>query len=110
VLARIVIGFVLLVAGAAKLRDRPADVPVVLPWVELVLGALLVVQVGGRWTATAALLLLTVFLVVVWRRVRRGDDTPCACFGQVSRAPVSYRTVARNAVLVVVALAGVVAR
>ena len=119
--ARVAVGLVLLVAGASKLRDpgwppsarrfgaHAWTVPV-LPWVELVLGGLLVARVGGRWTAAAAAGLLAVFLVVVWRRVAAGDETPCACFGRASTAPMTVRTVARNAVLVGLAVVGALSR
>jgi hypothetical protein len=44
---------------------------------------------------------------VVARHVARGDDVPCACFGALSVAPVSRRTIARNLVLVALAAVGV---
>lgn len=107
--ARIAIGVVLLVAGAAKVADRSSPVPhvpPVLPWVELLLGALLVAGVGGRVAAVPAAALFAVFTVVMWRRLRAGDPAPCGCFGELSRRPVSYGTVVRNVVLFALALMG----
>jgi hypothetical protein len=109
---------VLLLAGALKARDRswpaaarrfglPRVAAVGLPWVEVVLGALLVAQFGARTTALAALVLLVAFTAAVARRVARHDDVPCACFGALSAAPVSGRTLARNVVLVALAVVGV---
>lgn len=105
--ARIVVGVVLLLAGTAKLADRSHRTgPRAVPWIELLLGALLVVGVGGRWTALPAAALLAGFTMVVWRRLRAGDTAPCGCFGELSRRPVSAATVLRNVVLLALAVAG----
>jgi uncharacterized membrane protein YphA (DoxX/SURF4 family) len=117
VAARVVVGLVLLLAGALKARDRrwlataarfglPRPGAVVLPWVEVVVGALLVAQVGGRLMAWVAVGLLVPFTVALIVRVVRRDDVPCACFGALSNARVSGRTVARNVVLVALAVVG----
>jgi hypothetical protein len=109
---------VLLAAGALKARDRswpesarrfglPGPAAIALPWFEVVIGALLVAQFGGRGTALAALALLVAFTAVVARRVARHDAAPCACFGALSTAPMTTRTVARNLVLVALAAVGV---
>jgi hypothetical protein len=117
VVARALVGLVLLAAGALKARDRtwpdtalrfglPRPAGIGLPYLEVVLGALLVAQLGGRVTALAALVLLVAFTAVVARRLARHDDAPCACFGALSTTPVSSRTVARNLVLVGLAAVG----
>lgn len=118
--ARVAVGVVLLLAGAFKLRrptwrdtattfGAPAwTVPLVL-WVELVLGALLAAQVGGRWPALPAAVLLALFWWTVRTRVRAGDATPCGCFGQATAQPVGPRTVRRNAALTALAALGFVA-
>jgi uncharacterized membrane protein YphA (DoxX/SURF4 family) len=102
-IARVAVGVVLLVAGTAKLADR-SHPRVALA--EVVLGALLVTGIAGRWTSVVAAALLAAFTVVVWRRVRRGDPEPCGCFGELSRQPVSMRTVGRNVGLLALALLG----
>jgi uncharacterized membrane protein YphA (DoxX/SURF4 family) len=117
VAARVVVGVILLVAGASKARDRtwpaaaarfglPRAAAVALPWLELVLGGLLVAQVGGRWTSLVAMVLLAAFTVVVAIHVVRHDDVPCACFGSRSAAPVSGRTIVRNLAFVALAAVG----
>jgi uncharacterized membrane protein YphA (DoxX/SURF4 family) len=119
--ARLAVGVVLLIAGAAKVRDphwpavakrfgAPAWAVPALPWVELGLGAALVVQLGGRWPAVAAALLLAAFTVVVVRRVAVGDTVPCACFGVRADRPVGWATVARNGLLLVLAVVGALYR
>ncbi|MEY2567031.1 MAG: hypothetical protein QOE35_1560 [Actinomycetota bacterium] len=117
VAARVVVGLVLLLAGALKTRDEtwpasaagfglPRPAARVLPWLEVALGALLVAQAGGRWTSMAATALLAGFTAAIAAHVARHDDVPCACFGALSSAPVSGRTIVRNAVLVALAAVG----
>lgn len=113
--ARIAVGVVLLVAGVAKLCQpawpatatafgAPAWLVPVLPWVEILLGALLVSGVGLPWTALVAAGLIAAFAIAVGLRVRRGDAVPCGCFGETSPQPVGRDTVIRNALLVIMAL------
>jgi uncharacterized membrane protein YphA (DoxX/SURF4 family) len=117
VVARALVGLVLLAAGALKARDGswpesarrfglPRPAAVALPWLEVAIGALLVAQYGGRVTALAALLLLTAFTAAVALRISRNDDVPCACFGALSTARVTGRTLARNVVLIALAAVG----
>ncbi|HVE47844.1 MAG TPA: MauE/DoxX family redox-associated membrane protein [Acidimicrobiales bacterium] len=113
--ARIAVGVVLLVAGVAKLCQpawpataaafgAPAGLASVLPWGEVVLGALLVAGIGLPWTTLVAAALLAAFAVVVATRVRRGHSVPCGCFGETSPQPVGRDTVVRNVLLVILAL------
>ena len=75
-----------------------------LPWLELLLGALLMV---GRWTRTAAsaisLLLAGFFTLLVWAFARRMDIS-CGCFGPTGD-PISWRTLLRDGALLAVSLA-----
>lgn len=109
-----------MLAGAFKLREQtwrdtattfgaPVWAVPLVPWVELVLGALLAAQVGGRWPALPAAVLPALFWWTVRSRVRRGDASPCGCFGQASVHPVGPRTVRRNAALTILAALGFVA-
>ena len=115
-IAAVVLGAVFVVAGAAKVARRgrwltdaaslgtPRLVAVVVPWVEIALGALLVARVGLPWTAVAVLLMLAAFTGLLL--VRLDDDVrrPCACFGAWSARPVSWWSVGRNVALGVLAL------
>jgi len=113
--ARIAVGVVLLFAGGAKLGQpawpataaafgAPPWLTPVLPWGELILGALLVSGIGLPWTALTAAALLAGFAVAVGLRVRRGDAVPCGCFGETSPQPVGRDTVLRNVLLVALAV------
>lgn len=115
----VLLGAAFVVAGASKLaageawppQARDLGAPVwsvrVVPWVELALGAVLVVQVARRLAAIAALGLLVAFTALIVARLREGRRPPCACFGAWSAKPLGAGHVARNAVLGV--LAGVAA-
>jgi uncharacterized membrane protein YphA (DoxX/SURF4 family) len=116
VVAGVVLGAVLLVSGAAKLAAGPrwtaqatalgspaVAVPVV-PWLELGLGALLVTGVWRTEVALAAALMLGAFTVLLVVRLAQGRRPPCACFGAWSTRPVGPGSVARNVVLIALAL------
>ncbi len=114
--ARVAVGVVLLVAGAAKLGQAtwsasaaafgtPARLVPAVPWLELALGAALMAGVAMPWPAWAALVLLGTFTVAVARHVRRGDRPPCGCFGEAVPTPVGPATLARNLVLCLLAVA-----
>lgn len=115
-LAAIVLGTVFVVAGASKVaagtgwvaqaRQLGAPIPVatVLPGVEIVLGALLVVGLGAPVPAVAAIVLLVGFSVVIARQLVDGRHPPCACFGAWSHRPLGEGHLVRNAALIVVAL------
>lgn len=118
-LAAAALGLVFLAAAATKLGDlrawpaqaaalgAPARVVPMVPWWELVLGALLVVGAARPWPAVLAGLTLVVFTVLIVRVLRRGQHPPCACFGSVRPRPLGWRHVARNGVLVVLAVVAV---
>lgn len=114
-LAALVLGVVLLVSAVAKLarpggaRESAAGlrVPVwsavAVPWVELVLGSLLVAALLLPWSAVAAGLLVLAFTAVLVRVLARGEHPRCRCFGSLTAGRVTWWSVGRNAVLLVLA-------
>ncbi|GAB3259686.1 hypothetical protein GCM10027425_22270 [Alteromonas gracilis] len=109
---------VLLVAGVAKLMPGATPSgegllpealgrPVlrVLPWVELVLGAGLLVgaDLPFRVTAWAALALTLGFAGLVAVALVRGRRPACHCFGATDAEPISSATLVRNLLLVALA-------
>jgi len=126
VITRLCLAAVFIIAGVAKLADRPGtrqalanfDVsarlidPLVLllPLAELAVAMALVFPTTARWGAAGSLLLLTLFVVGLTRVLRRGEAPDCHCFGQLHSKPASWTTVVRNLVLalpaVYVALTG----
>lgn len=115
VVAAVLLGLVFLAAGVTKIaapqqwRRQSADlgvpqpVTVVLPSIEVTIGALLVAQIARRAVAIAALLLLVAFTALLIRRLSQGRRPPCACFGSWSSKPIGWIDVARNAVFVALA-------
>ena len=114
-IASIVLGLVFLVAGGSKIAAGP-DWPVqavglgaprgvipFVPWVEIVVGAALVVQVARRPAALVALAILLVFTTLLASRLSEGKRPPCACFGAWSAKPLGPGHLARNAALIAVA-------
>jgi uncharacterized membrane protein YphA (DoxX/SURF4 family)/peroxiredoxin len=124
VIARLCLAAVFVVAGVAKLADRPGtrqaladfDVPrrlaepLLLPAAELAAATALLFPMTARWGAAGSLVLLALFVVGLTRVLRRGEAPDCHCFGQLHSKPASWVTVARNLVLALpaayVALAG----
>lgn len=106
--ASILLGVVFSVSGATKIaagpawpeqaRDLGAPTPVVavLPWFEIALGAVLVVQVARRAAAIVALVVLVAFTALIVRQLAQGRHPPCACFGTWSAKPLGAGHVARN--------------
>jgi uncharacterized membrane protein YphA (DoxX/SURF4 family) len=96
--ARLVLGGVLLVAGAIKVADPVASEQAVaayellphaletpvgwgLPFVEVALGLLLLVGYGTRIAAAAAGILMVLFIAAVGSAWARGLSIDCGCFG-----------------------------
>ncbi len=116
VVAAVVVGMVFLLAAITKLaradswRTQSADLRVpwpvaaVVPYVEAVVGALLVVQVMRHAAAWAALALLVAMTAVLAGRLAQGEHPPCACFGEWSASPISMRHIVRNLVLIALAV------
>lgn len=112
-MASVLLGLVFLVSGGAKIAAGPAwpeqalglgappIVVPVLPWVEIVLGATLVMQLAPVVAAGAALLLLAAFTALIVRRLLQGRHPPCACFGSWSARPLGAGHVARNVAFMV---------
>ena len=114
----IVLSLAFLVAGVSKLRDLPGfirvarsyqilpDLPTkafapALPFVEVTLGLSFLVGLALPITATASVILLSIFTAAILINIRRGrKDIPCACFGSLSKAQIGWFSVARNTVLV----------
>ncbi|HEY5981673.1 MAG TPA: MauE/DoxX family redox-associated membrane protein [Microlunatus sp.] len=109
-LARLIVGGVLLVAGALKVIDPQSAIAAVrayelvpawlerpigwgLPFLEVGLGLLLVSGLFTRAAAVAAGLLIVVFLIAVVSAAARGLSIDCGCFGgggQVAPGQTSY--------------------
>ena len=107
-----VVGVALALAGASKVtawqqwKTNAARqhvwkiVAVILPVLELVLGAVLIVLRPSATALGLATLMLVVFTSFLALQVTTKSQVPCACFGShVTRAP-SWRDVLRNLAMI----------
>ena len=120
IIAGIVVGGALVIAGVIKLQEGPAwikqaaDMGVkrplarVVPYVEIVVGILAALPWLHPWSALLALALLLAFTVVIVLRLLDGTRPPCACFGSRSKKPLSYEHVLRNVALLAIGALAVV--
>jgi len=98
VLARLILGLTYLTAGVDKAQNLaltqqatrafqilPYDLAntwgVFMPFLEIILGALLVVGLFTRWTAIAGGVLMAVFIAGIISVWVRGISIDCGCFG-----------------------------
>jgi putative oxidoreductase len=118
---RVAIGLVFVVAGMAKighatefaaqiagfrLLPQPVIAPMalVLPFLELLLGGYLVVGLFTRASAWTAAVLFALFDAAIASAVVRGMTVSCGCFGPNDTTVTTWPEVARDAVLVVIAI------
>jgi len=59
----------------------------ILPWLELALGALLIVGAGVRWAGLVVTALLVVFMIALAHAALGGLEINCGCFGTGSVKP-----------------------
>jgi uncharacterized membrane protein YphA (DoxX/SURF4 family) len=119
---RLILGLTFIIAGLSKLRARedlartvirygilPSGLaPLVATWLprfELATGLLLVLGLVGRVAAALAALALAVFTVGAIVNLLRGRAIDCGCFGPTRIKRVTWRTVARNVLLIGAAVA-----
>jgi uncharacterized membrane protein YphA (DoxX/SURF4 family) len=121
VVASILLGLVFLVSGSSKVAAGPAwpeqarglgapeAVVPVLPWVEIALGAVLVMQLGEPIAVVIAFVLLAAFTGLIVRRLMEGQHPACACFGAWSTKPLGAGHVVRNVGFMVLAVVSLLA-
>ena len=119
-ISSVIVGVVICVAGASKIASgqrwpidavalgTPAALVPVVPWFEIILGALLVAHIAPVVTGIIAFALLTVFTFLIVRQLRLGHRPVCACFGAWSSRPLGPEHVVRNVILMALALLTIV--
>ena len=118
---RLVIGGIFIVAGASKVGNAAqfaaqiagfrllpealvAPLAVMLPYWEMLLGALVVLGLFTRVAAGIAVVLLVLFDAAIASAVVRGMTVSCGCFGPNDATVTTWAEVARDAIFVVLAL------
>jgi len=121
VIASIILGGVMCVAGGSKIAmgDRwpveaqalgaPKLIAPIVPWIEIALGALLIVQLKPEVVGALSVALLVAFTLLIMRQLQKGERPVCACFGSWSSKPLSWNHVARNAGFIALAAITIVA-
>jgi len=114
--AAVLLGVVFLVAGASKLAagqgwreaarllGSPTWLAPIVPWLELAVGALLIVQLWRTVVALVALAMLVVFTIAIAVKMRDQRRPSCACFGAWSESEIGVGHLVRNAILMILAL------
>lgn len=119
-LSRFLLALIFLFSSISKLANRDATTNAVLnlgvpirwaklvskglPIVELALVPLLLYFPTSFLGAIFALLLLILFTVFISINLRKGNNVECHCFGEFSSQPISWLTVARNIVFMLLTL------
>jgi putative oxidoreductase len=120
-LLRVVLGAILVVAGAAKvghgtefasqiagfrLLPQPVIAPLalLLPFLEILDGGYLIVGMFTRAAAWVAVAMFAVFDAAIASAVVRGMTVSCGCFGPNDRTVTTWAEVARDAVFVLLAV------
>lgn len=114
-LARFLLAGVFVVSGVGKALDprstrsafREFGIPAVastpltfvVPLLELVLAASLILATTAYEGSIGAVVLLCMFSAGIGLNLLNGRTPDCHCFGQIHSAPIGLRTLARNAVL-----------
>ena len=120
-IARLLLALVFVVAAVGKLTDRPGvvtaaealgvpgsmarPVAALLPVVELGVASALVWGPTAVVGAAAGLFVLALLTGLVVLNLRHGRRPACHCFGRVDDAPIGTSTVARNLILMALAVA-----
>jgi uncharacterized membrane protein YphA (DoxX/SURF4 family) len=121
VVASVLLGIAFVVAGGSKVAAGPAwpgqardlgapsfVIPIV-PWFEIVLGAVLIVQLAPVPAGVVALMTLLIFTGLIARRLAQGQHPPCACFGAWSAKPLGPGHLVRNGALILLAVVTIAA-
>jgi len=119
-LAAVVLGLVFEWSGVAKIASRAAwqvagtpfstgnaavdsVLRIALPWLEVLVGTLLILRLAPVASAAAAAVMLVAFTAALVRVLATGQRPRCMCFGAVRATPISWASVVRNALLVAAA-------
>ncbi|MGE0879030.1 MAG: MauE/DoxX family redox-associated membrane protein [Acidimicrobiia bacterium] len=109
--ASVALGAVFLLSGGLKASNpgwpaqaralgAPKPIAVAVPWIELAVGALLVVRLVRPVVAIAAIVMLVAFTSLIGYRLARGQRPACSCFGNLSVRPIGVDTLIRNMALI----------
>jgi peroxiredoxin/uncharacterized membrane protein YphA (DoxX/SURF4 family) len=118
-MARLLLIGIFVTAAVMKLSDRtgsrraiidfglPSSIATVLgyllPFVELAVASLLLIDVYAWWGALSGLVLLLLFSIAIGINLILGRKPNCHCFGQLHSSAVDWKVLLRNGFLAVIA-------
>jgi hypothetical protein len=120
VIASVILGGVMCIAGGSKIAmgnrwpveaqalGAPKSIATIVPWIEIALGALLIVQLTPEVVGALSVALLVTFTLLIMRQLQIGHRPVCACFGSWSSKPLSWQHVARNVGFITLAVITIV--
>ena len=120
VIASVIRGGVMCIAGGSKIAmgnrwpveaqalGAPKSIAPIVPWIEIALGALLIVQIKPEVVGALSVALLVAFTLLIMRQLQIGHRPVCACFGSWSSKPLSWQHVARNVGFIALAVITIV--
>jgi uncharacterized membrane protein YphA (DoxX/SURF4 family) len=118
---RLFLGFIFIFAAVTKIAD-PAGfsqsiynyklmpdflinvLAIVFPWIELVVGILLIFGISVKENSAILTGLLVVFIIAIVISLARGLDINCGCFGTVEGSKVGLMKILENVGLVLLGL------
>jgi hypothetical protein len=119
-IAALILGALMCVAGGAKVvmgarwpvEARAMGAPVwiapIVPWFEIVLGALLITRVYLPAMSIIALVTLQAFTLLIVAQLSRGRRPVCACFGSWSAKPLGVSHIVRNLAMMLLAVTALI--
>jgi peroxiredoxin/uncharacterized membrane protein YphA (DoxX/SURF4 family) len=115
IMAQLLLACTFVVAGLAKIADRPGfrqtlldfGLPsafvlpfgIILPCIEIAVAAALLSTVWAWWGALGALILLLLFIAAMSFNLLQGHAPDCRCFGQITATPIGWPALIRNVLL-----------
>jgi putative oxidoreductase len=79
-------------------------VAIIIPWLELIAGALLLMGYYIKENSLISLALLVVFTFAVFSAVLRNLNIDCGCFGTFNGQKVGMLKISENIILIIIAL------
>ncbi len=74
------------------------------PFIELALGALYLINIGGIYRDIFTFILMAVSSVGVFIKLREREEVPCACLGMVFKVPMTWVTLVEDLLMAIEAL------
>lgn len=84
-------------------QDISFVVALILPWVEVICGACLIIGLFRRASALLISLMLVGFIILVASAMVRGLDVECGCFGSFS-SKADFRLILQDIILLIFSL------